>query len=110
MDDEKRLRETIVSTLEKVSYQLKGSFLEQFLKKNGITKNEIRILTAVKKFNNTLTCKEIAGKLGLKKNNLSFFIKKLEFKKYIARQVNPEDNRFVFLNLTQSGKKILKKI
>ena len=109
MDDEKRLREEIVATLEKAGYQLKDSCLEKFLKKNEITKNEIRILNTVKKFSNTLTCKQVAGKLGLKNNNLSFFIKKLESRNYVARQVNPEDNRSVFLIITQDGKKFLKK-
>ena len=105
----KRLREAIVTTIEKVGYQLKDSSLEKFIQKNDITKNELRILRVVKKFNNTLSCKEIAVKLGLKKNNLSFFIKKLEQKKYVERQVDDQDNRVVLLNLTKSGKNFLKK-
>lgn len=109
MDDEKRLREAIITTLEKLGYQLKDSSAEIFLKQNNFSRNEIRILNIIQKFDNYLTCKEAAYRLALKKNNLSFFIKKLENKNYLDRRVNPQDKRYVYLCITKEGRKFLKK-
>jgi MarR family transcriptional regulator, organic hydroperoxide resistance regulator len=74
----------------------------------GINRPDVEILQMLDSMK-TLTMTEISTRLAIPKSNVTAMVNRLIKLKCVKRAYSKEDRRIIYINLTETGKSILKK-
>lgn len=105
--DKKRFEE-IVENIFLIVPLLKNKLLKYELnKETDITPSHFRILITLDEMG-SMTVSALAKLMGISKPNLTPLIQKLIDKQYLERIIDEKDRRYIYIKLTEVGKKFLR--